>query len=155
MGIKTGYTKKDGRCLVSCAEKDGRRFVCVSLNAPDDWNDHIRLLEDCFEKYEAYEVCRKGDSAGLFSNEDAEDIRALYKNDFITSLTDTEKERIKKKKVFNVNYPVYQGDVVGREDILLNDELIGSVDLIAGNNSEIKKNLGKIIEKLAKGILRL
>ncbi len=45
VGIKTGFTKKSGRCLVSCAVKDGKGIVAVTLNAPDDWNDHIRMLD--------------------------------------------------------------------------------------------------------------
>ena len=44
-GIKTGFTKKAGRCLVSSAERDGARFICVTLNAPDDWNDHMNLYD--------------------------------------------------------------------------------------------------------------
>jgi D-alanyl-D-alanine carboxypeptidase len=48
-GMKTGYTKQAGRCLVSSATKDGIKLICVTLNAPDDWNDHINLLEYGFE----------------------------------------------------------------------------------------------------------
>ena len=44
-GIKTGFTKKAGRCLVSSAERDGARLICVTLNAPDDWNDHMNLYD--------------------------------------------------------------------------------------------------------------
>ena len=44
-GVKTGFTKKAGRCLVSSAEKDGVRLVVVTLDAPDDWNDHEALLD--------------------------------------------------------------------------------------------------------------
>ena len=51
-GIKTGFTKKAGRCLVSSAERDGARLICVTLNAPDDWNDHTHLLDWAFENYE-------------------------------------------------------------------------------------------------------
>jgi len=51
-GIKTGFTKAAGRCLVSSAEKDGVSLICVTLNAPDDWNDHISILNECFEKVE-------------------------------------------------------------------------------------------------------
>ncbi len=51
-GMKTGFTKAAGRCLVSSAEKDGVSLICVTLNAPDDWNDHISLLEDCFNRVE-------------------------------------------------------------------------------------------------------
>ncbi|MBQ1576879.1 MAG: D-alanyl-D-alanine carboxypeptidase, partial [Oscillospiraceae bacterium] len=43
IGGKTGYTRAAGRCLVSCCEREGTRFVCVTLNDPDDWNDHCQL----------------------------------------------------------------------------------------------------------------
>lgn len=49
-GVKTGFTKKAGRCLVSAAEKDGVRLVAVTLNAPDDWNDHENLLNYGFTR---------------------------------------------------------------------------------------------------------
>ncbi|MCI8497501.1 MAG: D-alanyl-D-alanine carboxypeptidase [Clostridiales bacterium] len=50
IGVKTGFTKKSGRCLVSCAERDGVRLVVVTLNAPDDWNDHKRLFDYGFDQ---------------------------------------------------------------------------------------------------------
>ena len=43
LGLKTGYTKAAGRTLVSCAEKNGRRLVAVTLRDGDDWNDHEAL----------------------------------------------------------------------------------------------------------------
>lgn len=43
IGGKTGFTEAAGRCLVSCCERDGARTVCVTLSAPDDWNDHAAL----------------------------------------------------------------------------------------------------------------
>ncbi len=43
-GIKTGYTKKSGRCLVGAAEKDGISLISVTINAPDDWNDHAKMF---------------------------------------------------------------------------------------------------------------
>lgn len=45
IGIKTGFTKKSGRCLVSAAERDGVRLVAVTLNAPNDWDDHEKLFD--------------------------------------------------------------------------------------------------------------
>ena len=44
VGLKTGYTKKSGRCLVSAAQKDGCTVIAVTLNDGDDWNDHEKLL---------------------------------------------------------------------------------------------------------------
>ncbi|WP_396265987.1 D-alanyl-D-alanine carboxypeptidase family protein [Halobacillus salinarum] len=60
-GGKTGYTKKAGRTLVSTAEKDGMELVAVTLNAPDDWNDHQRMFEWGFENYSTYQLQKKGE----------------------------------------------------------------------------------------------
>ena len=45
IGVKTGYTRKCGRCLVGAAERDGIRLISVTLDAPDDWNDHASMLD--------------------------------------------------------------------------------------------------------------
>ena len=49
IGVKTGFTKSAGRTLVTAAEDNGRTLVCVTLNAPDDWNDHISLYKKFLE----------------------------------------------------------------------------------------------------------
>lgn len=51
VGVKTGYTKKSGRCLVSAAKRDGALLIAVTLSAPDDWNDHIKLFDYGFSLY--------------------------------------------------------------------------------------------------------
>ncbi len=43
IGVKTGYTKRSGRCLVSAAQKDGVLLIAVTLSDPDDWDDHLAL----------------------------------------------------------------------------------------------------------------
>lgn len=50
IGVKTGFTKKSGRCLVSAAQRNGVGLICVTLNAPNDWNDHTLLYNDAFDK---------------------------------------------------------------------------------------------------------
>lgn len=52
VGIKTGFTKKSGRCLVSAATKDGVTLVAVTLNAPNDWQDHKAMLDYGFSVVE-------------------------------------------------------------------------------------------------------
>ncbi len=52
-GVKTGYTKKSGRCLVTSAERDGITLIAVTLNATDDWSDHKKLLDLGFENLES------------------------------------------------------------------------------------------------------
>ena len=55
-GIKTGFTKASGRCLVSAAQRNGVTLVAVTLSAPDDWNDHKKLYEYGFEKVKVFET---------------------------------------------------------------------------------------------------
>ncbi len=52
IGVKTGFTKKSGRCLVSAAEREDARLIAVTLHAPDDWNDHVTMLDYGFRDFE-------------------------------------------------------------------------------------------------------
>ena len=51
VGMKTGFTEKAGRTLVSAAVRDGQTLICVTLNDGDDWNDHRKLLDYGFRTY--------------------------------------------------------------------------------------------------------
>lgn len=56
IGVKTGFTKKSGRCLVSAAERDGKRIIAVTLKDPNDWSDHKELLEYGLSKINITEI---------------------------------------------------------------------------------------------------
>lgn len=60
-GVKTGFTKRAGRTLVSSAEKEGHGLIAVTLNAPNDWNDHMRLYEYGFQQYSLVTFYSKGE----------------------------------------------------------------------------------------------
>ena len=47
VGVKTGYTKHSGRCLISAAEKQGKTLICVVLNVGDTYG----VSKSLFEKY--------------------------------------------------------------------------------------------------------
>lgn len=72
IGMKTGFTDEAGRCLVSAAERDGVTLICVTLNAPDDWNDHIKLFDYGFTQVHMEEFAGKieysPDLAGGYSD---------------------------------------------------------------------------------------
>ncbi len=57
IGVKTGYTQKSGRCLVSAAERDGVTMIAVTIDSPDDWNDHTKLLDYGFANYQSVLLC--------------------------------------------------------------------------------------------------
>lgn len=52
IGVKTGYTMAAGRTLVTCCERNGQKLICVTLSAPDDWNDHKKLYDWAYDTYQ-------------------------------------------------------------------------------------------------------
>ncbi|GGP10401.1 D-alanyl-D-alanine carboxypeptidase family protein [Oceanobacillus neutriphilus] len=60
-GGKTGYTKQTGRTLLTTAEKDGMKLIAVTLDDPDDWQDHMAMYEWGFEQFEMKEVDQNGE----------------------------------------------------------------------------------------------
>ena len=63
IGMKTGFTKKAGRCLVSAAKRNGVTLICVTLNDPNDWKDHASLLDWGFSQVSLREL--SPDTEGL------------------------------------------------------------------------------------------
>ena len=60
IGVKTGFTKKSGRSLVTAAERDGLTLISVTIGAPDDWRDHTLMLDYGFACYESVTLCEDG-----------------------------------------------------------------------------------------------
>ncbi|MFC3750713.1 D-alanyl-D-alanine carboxypeptidase family protein [Paenibacillus sp. GCM10012306] len=60
-GVKTGYTKKALRCLVSSATRGGQQLVAVTLNDGNDWNDHAALLDFGFNHFPLKTIIERGD----------------------------------------------------------------------------------------------
>ena len=56
IGVKTGFTDAAGRCLVSAAERGGRRLICVTLFDRNDWADHEALYDYGFAAAQDYTV---------------------------------------------------------------------------------------------------
>lgn len=50
-GVKTGYTQAAGRTLVSSCERKGVTLICVTLSAPNDWEDHSALYDWGFDQW--------------------------------------------------------------------------------------------------------
>ena len=69
IGLKTGYTEKAGRTLVSAAQRDGMTLICVTLSDPNDWADHTALFDWGFSNYRLETAAQKGDQVGWLSVE--------------------------------------------------------------------------------------
>lgn len=131
LGIKTGFTKKSGRCLVSCAEKDGVMLVAVTLNAPSDWNDHKLMLDYGFSKIKSRKETEKVKIKVVGGDE-----RYIYASSKDVSLcTDNFEKKIYIERFLYA--PVKKGDVVGEVHYYANDKEIAVSPLIADCSSEI------------------
>ena len=126
-------TKKAGRCLVSAAERDGVRLVAVTLNAPDDWNDHIKLFDYGFSQLSSI---RMDESNTTFTvdvvggTSDQIEVAGSDGGSVVVSAADKDKvERI--VLLPNFTYaPFPQGTQLGKISYQLNGEEIGSVPLV-------------------------
>lgn len=60
LGLKTGFTKACGRCLVSAMQSNGRTLIAVTLHAPNDWDDHRTMYEKAFSGMETRTLVKAG-----------------------------------------------------------------------------------------------
>jgi len=58
VGSKTGYTSQAGQTLVSCAQKDGLKLICVVMNAkrPEQYKDTVALFDFGFSNFTAANI---------------------------------------------------------------------------------------------------
>ena len=62
IGVKTGYTKAAGRCLVFAAERNGLELIGVVLNCPDWFDEAAAILDRGFENWQMAQVLSAGES---------------------------------------------------------------------------------------------
>ena len=145
-GVKTGYTKAAGRILVSSATRQGRRLVAVTINAPNDWQDHKQLLEDGFTRYAVSQIVEKGQCLGSIqvAGGQAGTVELLADEDFFYALTETETPQIVLPKPGFVYAPVAEGQAAGYAYICLEDKPVGKIPLVYGKTieQEIKPKKG-------------
>lgn len=134
IGVKTGFTKKTGRCLVSAAERDGTTVIAVTLNAPDDWNDHIRLLDHGFSKIKTYRLASPEEFTHKLPVVGGEGSYVTVTNPSGLSYTcDKQTASITSELWMDrfVFAPIEKGDVMGQLVFFNNGKEIGRIDLIA------------------------
>lgn len=130
VGMKTGYTQKAGRCLVSVYSLGNSYVVIVTLNDPNDWQDHKKLADYSKSKYTEYSNTQKFylDIVG------SEKSKILCSDEYrLFSLGEV--------KIINKYYPfvyatVRQGDTVGVTEIYINKKLYTTVDITAVESVE-------------------
>ncbi len=123
-GIKTGYTKKAGRCLVSSCTRNGMELVSVVLNCQPMFERSKEILTECFGKYSIYKLVDAKNIVGFTRSKTGHSYALTVKNDVILPLIEAEYNNLKIEYLYdkNVNYE------------LKNNQIIGSVKIYCENN---------------------
>lgn len=139
-GLKTGSTDKAGYCISATAKRDGMQLIAVIMGAPtrDARNAAARsMLDYGFSNYCIY----KNSEAPLENIPIYKGVKnqiTVYSSEFQTV---TEKSLLKKiEKIYEIpeylTAPMKKGDVVGKITYKIGDEIIGTSDIMVGENVE-------------------
>lgn len=141
IGMKTGYTERAGRTLVSAATRDGQTLVCVTLNDSDDWNDHEKLLDYGFNSYLNQVLCQTGQPFGSVKVEGSliPSVPVVAAETMAFPLMDGETVELAVEFAHTLQAPVFAGMPVGWAVWYLNGEPIAETELVCGNDA--KQNL--------------
>lgn len=134
IGVKTGFTKTAGRCLVSAVNRNGAEYVIVTLNDSDDWNTHKELCELAFDTMSERNIVKKGDCMkhAVSAKEECE---LVVKADFSVFVNRNNNSfEIIKHIPETVDFPLNKGEKVGYVEIKANGETVGAVDVVAEND---------------------
>ncbi len=146
-GVKTGYTDEAGRCLVSTASYNGYNYICILFGCPVDnskrheFVDSKNLYKWAFNNFEYKEaantknpVCETKVNLSLQTDY----IPVYIQKDFLTVLPKkADESTISVKPHLNsesIDAPVKKGDVLGTADIIYAEKVIGTVNLVAGDD---------------------
>jgi D-alanyl-D-alanine carboxypeptidase/D-alanyl-D-alanine carboxypeptidase (penicillin-binding protein 5/6) len=157
IGVKTGFTKKSGRCLVSAAEKDGCRVIAVTLNAPSDWNDHKYLLEyglSCLSQYDVTYNLPINSVSVVGGNLDSVTVATER---FMCGCTDISKNGISAEYEFLpfIYAPVKIGQTVGKVNYYYDNKIINSIDIITINSTDKKEIKFTFKQKFKKNLYNI
>ena len=137
-GVKTGYTQAAGRILVSSATRDGRRLIAVTIDDPDDWDDHAALLEEGFSRYSVHRVVNAGDyvdTVEVLGGENHQ-VQVLAAEDFDYALAPEERPQLALPGPGFVYAPAVEGAEAGYAYVLIEGKAVGKVPVVYGETIE-------------------
>ena len=142
IGVKPGFTDNARRCLVSAAEKDGTTLIAVTLNAPDDWNDHARMLDHGFLQVSAYPL-ETGCSAKVAVAGTGQSV-GVYAENAVMSLTASQRQKLERRVILPrmVYGAVEKGQKLGCIEYVLDGKTVKRVNLYA--DASVAKESGKL-----------
>lgn len=134
-GIKTGFTKKSGRCLVTACERDGATLICVTLNAGDDWNDHIKLYDWCYADLNRKKVNPIDfDSVKIYGSE--KEFVSVFCDEYTYFYKSGNSEVQTKVYLDRIIYaPIKENDIIGKVVFTVDGNRIGISNIYAGESA--------------------
>ncbi|MBV7276781.1 D-alanyl-D-alanine carboxypeptidase [Clostridiaceae bacterium UIB06] len=147
-GVKTGYTGKAGKCLVSSANIQGNDVIVVVLNCTERWKESIKIFEYVNKNYQFKKMFSKGDAAGEIALKKG-NVNLLYDEDVIIPVKSGVEYTVKVIKPEKVNHTVNKGDKIGKICVYAEGTLVYSNDLEAANTIKVKE-YPKWIKKIIK-----
>lgn len=146
-GVKTGYTRAAGRILVSSAARNGRRVVAVTINDPNDWQDHSALLENAFARYREKTLIREGERVGALeiAGGESHQVPILAARDFSWSVVPGEQPMVILPGPGFAYAPVVRGGFAGNAYVVLEGKVIGTIPVVYGRTVEIHQEPKKSI----------
>ena len=139
-GVKTGYTRAAGRILVSSATRNNRRILAVTIDAPDDWNDHASMLEAGFSRYHVETVVTKGqyvDTLEVVGGQNQR-VQVLAGEDFSYALAPEERPQLMLPGPGFVYAPAVEGADAGVAYVLIEGKAVGKIPVVYGQTVEQK-----------------
>lgn len=135
VGVKTGFTKTAGRCLVSAAERNGRTVVAVTLNDGDDWNDHIAMLDAAFADMKDNTWAQQGEIAWEIPVQtgQSDTVSAVYAEDLTAATLAGEQAELRISCAPFLYAPVEPGTVCGSAQVVCGDTVLCETDLLCGD----------------------
>lgn len=140
-GVKTGFTRAAGRALVSSATRDGRRIIAVTLNDPNDWQEHQALLEEGFARFHVQRVVTAGDRIGELEVEggDGGRVEILAAEHFVYALAPEENPQVALPGPGFVYAPVAEGADAGFAYVLIQGKAVGKFPVVYGRTVELER----------------
>ena len=137
-GVKTGFTKAAGRILVSSATRGGRRLIAVTINAPDDWNDHTAFLEEGFSRYAQKRIVSAGQTVGTLAVAGGKNgrVAVLAAENFDYALAPEEQPQLALPGPGFVYAPAVEGAEAGYVYVLIQGKAVGKVPVVYGATIE-------------------
>ena len=155
-GVKTGYTKKAGRCFVGSATRNGMQLVCVLLDCKPMFEDCAKLLERGFDEFELVDLLSAYDACGKIkvTKADENEVGIFTRSEFVYPLTAQEKSNvhITRNLPESVAAPIKKNQEVGQLEINLGNDLIFCEKIYTINSVE-SNDLKSKIEKILQGFL--